>query len=255
VALGALATSVAASIAVADIPAQLRFAQAPIAFVAGIGIWRSALVKRLSAGALVGYSVVDYLDRGEDRGSQLRGQLTQLLERLAELEQPYRHIDVVTYSFGSIAALDALFAFVQPPPPRLATIDRLVTIACPFDFVRSYWPDYFSKRFSLPGAPGEWVNFYAPSDVLASNFSNTTSGVVDPGAGPAPEAVITGRDGQPVGPSPLNVAYLLDGRDEPVAGLESLRLKGLRFHGQYWSSRVESEESVFDQVIEHLGPG
>lgn len=80
------------------------------------------------------------------------------------------------------------------------------------------------------------------------------SGFVEPTAAAAPEAAITGRETPVVAPPPLNIAYPIDGRDEPVTGWESMRLKGLSFHGQYWSSRVASEESVFDQVIEHLGP-
>lgn len=248
--LGLLATSVVA----VHMPKGLRFVEAPIALIAGLGIWRSAFVKQIGAAALIGYSVVDYLDRGEDRGSELRGQLVALLEQLAQRERPYEQIDVLAYSFGSIGAIDALFPFVQSPPPRLATIDRLVTIACPLDFVRSYWPDYFTKRFSIPGRPAQWVNFYAPSDVLASNFQDATSGIVEPTAAGAAGAAISGREQPRVAPDPLNIAYLIDGRDEPVSRLsESLRLKGLRFHGQYWSSRVASEESVFDQVIEHLG--
>jgi hypothetical protein len=196
-------------------PKGLRFVEAPIALIAGLGIWRSAFVKQIGAAALIGYSVVDYLDRGEDRGSELRGQLVALLEQLAQRERPYEQIDVLAYSFGSI---DALFPFVQSPPPRLATIDRLVTIACPLDFVRSYWPDYFTKRFSIPGRPAQWVNFYAPSDVLASNFQDATSGIVEPTAAGAAGAAISGREQPRVAPDPLNVAYLIDGRDEPVTG-------------------------------------
>lgn len=124
----------------------------------------------MGTAALVTYSVVDYLDHGEDNGSELRGHLAALLEYLAESEERPATIDVVGYSFGSIVAIDALFPCVQEPPPRLSTIDRLITIACPYDFVRSYWPDYFTRRFSRAGAPPDWVNFYAPSDVLASNF-------------------------------------------------------------------------------------
>lgn len=190
--------------------------------------------------------MVDYLDRGEDNGSQLRGQLAALLEHLAELKDPHATIDVVAYSFGSIVAIDALFPYVQEPPPRLATINRFITIACPFDFVRSYWPGYFKKRFSRTGAPKEWVNFYAPSDVLASNCRDDSA--VDTAL-----KRVEVRDGQPDPPFPTNVPYLIDGREEPVSGKDSVLLKGLRFHAQYWSSRVASEESVFDKVIRHLG--
>ena len=155
----------AATFAIGDLPTWLKILEGPILFFGGLGIWKSAIAKKLGSAALVGYSVVDYLDRGEDNGSQLRGQLAALLEHLAGLKDPHASIDVVTYSFGSIVAIDALFPCAQEPPPRLATINLLITIACPFDFVRSYWPDYFTKRFSRTATPGKWVNFYAPSDV------------------------------------------------------------------------------------------
>jgi hypothetical protein len=235
----------ASTLAVGDLPAGLRLLEGAILFIGGLSIWKSPLARKLGNTALIGYSVVDYLDRSDDKGSQLRGQLASLLEHLAERKH-HRTVDVLAYSFGSIVAIDALFPYVQEPPPRLATIDRLITIACPFDFVRSYWPGYFTKRFSREDAPGRWVNFYAPSDVLASNFRD------DSRLEEADERVEV-REGQPPPCDPDNVAYLIDGREEPVSGKDALLLKGLRFHAQYWSSRVASEEAVFDQVVGHLG--
>lgn len=247
VGLVALLGGLAGTLAVGDLPPWARFLQAPILFFGGLGIWKSSFARKLGSAALVGYSVVDYLDRGGDKGSQLRGQLADLLERLAELEDPPESIDIVAYSFGSIVAIDALFPYVQKPPLRLETVDRLITIACPFDFVRSFWPDYFTRRFSRAGVPGKWVNVYAPSDVLASNFIDGKDGI-----GEAVNAVEV-RDGLPRPSPPHNVAYLMEGREEPVSTGQALLLRGLRFHGQYWSSRIASEESVFDQVVGYLG--
>lgn len=240
--LGGLATTFVAG----DLPTALKILEAPILFLGGLGIWKSTVAKRVGSAALIGYSVVDYLDRGEDNGSRLRGQLAVLLEYLAEHKDRPKNIDVLAYSFGSIVAIDALFPYVQSPPPRFATINRLVTIACPFDFVRSYWPEYFTRRFSLPNTPPRWTNFYAPSDVLASNFRDDDS--VDEAS-----AKVEVRPDTPVPSSPDNEPYYIDGRDVPVSGWDSVLLKGLRFHAQYWSSRVASEESVFDQVVSHLG--
>lgn len=239
--------SLVATIAVTDLPRELKFLQGGIVFVGGLSIWKSAFAKRIGSAALVGYSVVDYLDRGDDIGSQLRGQMAALLEHLAELKPQHESIDVVAYSFGSIVAIDTLFPHVQDPPPRLATIDTLITIACPFDFVRSYWNDYFTRRFSRVGAPGEWINFYAPSDALASNFRN------DPEFDDDAIAGIAVREGQAPAREPTNVTYLIEGQEEPVSGRDFFLLKGLRFHAQYWSSRVASEEGVFDEVIGHIG--
>jgi hypothetical protein len=238
--------SLVATIAVTDLPLGLKFLQGGIMFVGGLSIWKSAFAKRIGSAALTGYSVVDYLDRGDDIGSQLRGQMAALLEHLGELKPPYESIDVVAYSFGSIVAIDTLFPHAQDPPPRLATIDTLITIACPFDFVRSYWNDYFTRRFSRAGAPDEWINVYAPSDVLASNFRNDPE-LNDSIAG------IGVREGQAPAREPTNVAYLIDGQEKPVSGKDFFLLKGLRFHAQYWSSRVASEEGVFDEVIAHIG--
>jgi hypothetical protein len=242
----ALLAAFATTLVVDDLPPRLRAFGGVILAFGGWGIWKSPFVKKLGTAALVIYSVVDYLDRGEDNGSQLRGRLAGLLEYLAESEEPPATIEVVAYSFGSIVAIDALFPYVQQPPPRLSTIDRLITIACPYDFVRNYWPDYFTRRFSRAGAPADWINFYAPSDVLASNFRD------DATTGSAVRHVEV-REEYPPPPAVVNVPYLIDGRDEPVSGRDSLLLKGLRFHGEYWSSRVASEEGVFDQVIGRLG--
>lgn len=87
--------SLVSTIAVTDLPAELKFLQGGIMFVGGLSIWKSAFAKRIGSAALVGYSVVDYLDRGDDVGSQLRGQMAALLEQLGELKPPHESIDVV----------------------------------------------------------------------------------------------------------------------------------------------------------------
>jgi hypothetical protein len=243
----AILAGLASTLAADELPKLLHGAVAIAAGFGGWGIWKSSFAKRVGQSALIGYSVVDYLDRGEDDCAALRGQLAALVDYFGELgDDGPKHVDVLAYSFGSIVALDALFPFVGKPPHHLTAINRLITIGCPFDFIRTYWPDYFTKRFSVEHAPRGWFNFYAPSDVLASNFREDSENA-EAAAG------IEVRPGNVAPPQPVNRPYYIDGRDEPVSGLDSLLLKGLRFHAAYWSSRVASEESVFDEVIPLLG--
>lgn len=250
--LGTAAGTVGVAL-LASVPDWLAFVLGPVGALGGLSIWKSATARKIGGAALVVYSVIDYLDRSNDKGSLLRGQLAQLLEHLAELKQPHASVDVVAYSFGSIVAIDAFFPYVQAPPRRLTTTNSLITIACPFDFVRSYWPGYFTGRFSRAGAPAAWVNFYAPSDVLASRFGDPAEAEKTAGAhGPAPLRVEV-RAGQAPPPLPEDVPYLGEGREEPVSLGQAVALKGLRVHGQYWSSRVANEEGVWIQVIDFIG--
>jgi hypothetical protein len=53
------------------------------------------------------------------------------------------------------------------------SVHTLVTIGCPFDFVRTFWSDYFDEsRDYTDKVPLRWLNVYSPVDVLGSNFRN-----------------------------------------------------------------------------------
>jgi hypothetical protein len=91
----------------------------------------------------------------------------KLLEVEANVGAP---IHVLAYSFGSIVILDALC----PPETverheRLALVQSLVTVGCPVDIVRLYYPDYFDQRLH-PRLEIPWCNLFIPADVLGSNL-------------------------------------------------------------------------------------
>jgi hypothetical protein len=111
-----------------------------------------------------------YLSTG-DRRPSLTGQVYSLLEHISEKDPQYQNLHIVAYSFGSIVALDAMFPD-DMPSRRNCDITTLVTIGCPFAFIRTFWTDYFQDRDCLDGAPQKWLNIYAEADVMATNFQN-----------------------------------------------------------------------------------
>ena len=70
----------------------------------------------------------------------------------------------------------------------LSTVKNLVTIGCPFDMVRTYWPNYFINRQRQSNAPVQWINIYAPLDVFGSNFRD------DDKTDDAEQGIVVGAD-------------------------------------------------------------
>lgn len=152
----------------------------------------------------------------------------------------YGRVHIIGYSFGSVISLDSLFPRGgQTPPPSASAIDGLVTIACPFDFIRSYWPDYFMNRGQIDGAPKRWLNIYRRDDILASNFND--------GAGKPRGVGIKGANER----MPENFLF---GPDEP-AGADALLLQGFRAHGDYWSKETLLDRNAFNEAVAFLFRG
>ncbi|PKB63988.1 MAG: hypothetical protein BZY80_04520 [SAR202 cluster bacterium Io17-Chloro-G2] len=127
------------------------------------GIWRSALD---SATNFI-LAISGYVAAGAQRDVMV-GRFASFVKRLAQ-EEGYHEVHIVSYSMGSIIALDALFPFA-PPILGFNKVATLCTIGCPADVIQTYWPGYFEERHSLKGAPQHWVNIFFPSDLFASNF-------------------------------------------------------------------------------------
>lgn len=223
-----------------------------------------------------------YLSVDERRGS-LQGQFAALLNHLAEKDDvKYDTIHVIGYSFGSIVALDALFPH-NKPGPRFDRIDTLVTIGCPFDFIRTYWPDYFKGRKRREGTPRRWINIYARADVLGSNFRDeqTHSLMNIFGGGQSKsvdeqsllrgiEMVYEESANKNVVDAPSddtsvkdaasdNKLYpddnLLYGKDkslEEYRRIERLLLIGFQKHQAYWEGEEGQDVNSYDLVIERL---
>lgn len=82
-------------------------------------------------------------------------------------------VHVLAYSFGSIVALDTYTASVTSPSITEGTrgTTSIVTVGCPYDFVKLYLPGHFADRKPLR-AEIAWHNVFIASDVFGSNFSS-----------------------------------------------------------------------------------
>lgn len=130
------------------------------------------------SGAAVEFLCLNYYLSMGDRRNVLIGHVSALLEDICEQGQ-YERIHVLAYSFGSVVALDALFPILREPTTRFNKIDTLVTIGCPLDTIRLFWPQYFRERRKLRDVPKRWLNIYSRVDVLSSNFNNRDSEVTE----------------------------------------------------------------------------
>ena len=187
------------------------------------------------------------------RKQQMSFQLVSLLDRIREVEAEgkvkYRRVILLGYSFGSILALDTLFPpGAAGPEERVRMVDTLVTIGCPVDLIRTFWPRYFSGRAALPATPQRWVNVYSSSDILGSNFRDG-----DDEGGDAQVGVGVANEPESRHPSAEdNIRY------SPGAGLESksllasLTLNGFQVHSRYWGREPEGEINCFSDVVRAL---
>jgi hypothetical protein len=191
------------------------------------------------------YCLSGYLDVGARRAVMI-GRLEALLEHLAEKPVPPPRVHVVGYSFGSVLALDALLPQGRAAGPRFGMVTSLVTIGCPFDLIRTFWPRHFTGR-RLDAAPAfpRWINVYSSADVLGSNFRN------DQADGAATESVTLDAQSAGKPPLPENVPYA----NRALGALEILLFAGLRAHSIYWEEKFEAEDSCFHDVVARLWEG
>jgi hypothetical protein len=191
--------------------------------------------------------LISYLTSGE-RSNAIAGKLDRLIEYIAEKEDlNYRHIHVIGYSFGSIVTLDALFPSTRTPGPRFEKIHTLVTIGCPYDIVRNYYPGYFSNRTRRSNIPRRWFNVYTPVDVLSSNFSD------DGGVTKATRTIeLRGESNEKLEP-PINILYAEGAFPKTQLSIwDVVMLMGFRSHTIYWGPTYESEITCFHQIIPEM---
>jgi hypothetical protein len=82
--------------------------------------------------------------------------------RCLRVGAPYTRLHVVCNSFGSVVAIDSLFPTGgSEPAKRVRDVHTLITVGCPFDFIRSY----FDARGGFAGVPRQWLNIYREDDV------------------------------------------------------------------------------------------
>lgn len=179
-----------------------------------------------------------YLEYGRCK-QVILGQLDKLTEFVLESEiaglKPDEELklDFHSYSFGSIVALDLLFPYVNNTSCHIRKYCKsLITIGCPYEFIASYYPLYFSERNSKLNDI-RWINVYSLSDALSSNFRND-------GSEKEPEFSISENIIKP-----NNIRYELTSANlsSPINFLMLYQIKAHRF---YWDNGPEGQSCIRD---------
>ena len=216
-----------------------RVMQLAVLVITALGLFNKADAKEaLNRVAIEASAATRYIsDRA--RYGPVAGELADLVDRIitrgAELGEPYKRVHVVSYSFGTLVAMDALF----PSGPTAAAfqhVSSLVTIGCPFDFIRTYWSTYFDNRQCAISGDFGWFNLFARPDVLASDFVDTDGR--QQGMTTA-QGTITPTSA-PFGPLPT-LAQL--------STIERLHFVGFVAHGRYWERGATHELNAFSDAV------
>jgi hypothetical protein len=229
------------------------FAEKAIVILTALGILTPQLKDSLNRAAVIYLGMVSYLDLG-NRRNILLGQLVELTEHILEKKSThctYRRIHIISYSFGSILALDALFPSGKTSIDRFKHIHTLVTIGCPFDMIRTFWRNYFDDRHPIPGSIKRWFNIYSPADVIGSNFRDDANlsgatyqfGVRDSQTELGKDTSIN---------TPVNIPYLEGPNPKNLTIMDWFMLVGLQAHDCYWEGSGESEVSCFYQIVANM---
>lgn len=209
---------------------------------------KSQIKERISLAATNYLCLIHYLNWGE-RNHAIGGKLESLMEFVSESDNEYRKIHIVAYSFGSIVALDNLFTWSRKPIDRFSTIDTLVTIGCPFDIIRAYWPNYFKERQSLAPNSPKWINVYSPIDILSSNFADVGNEKT------ASEQQEIGVEVQgSVVHKPENISFC-QGSCQGLGLRDILTLTGFRAHAMYWGEEFKGEITCFHDIVKKMYGG
>ncbi|MEI6623563.1 MAG: hypothetical protein WCP28_16860 [Actinomycetes bacterium] len=193
-----------------------------------------ALRRRILLGAQRIRQLLRYLSEPAE-AKEITDRLDYAIDAVLDQGLYAGHIHVLAYSFGSIVVLDDL----APPigtslsgTQRVSNaISSLVTVGCPYDFIRQYRPRYFEDR--APRRPDlMWRNVFIASDVFGSNFKRKDDDSVG-------SDVVTALNW----PVTQTIRYL---PAERLTFWGVFRMAGLRQHAKYWTANGGCWSSVID---------
>ena len=184
-------------------------------------------------------TIDNYIQYGE-QSQIIEGNLDALVEYIVENEEnPTIHLH--TYSFGSIIALDALFPIgTEPCNNILNNIKLLITVGAPYEFIDSYYPNFYSERTDKMSEKIEWINVYSTLDAFASNFRK------DNKAGTAQYGILDRKE------VPINLNYEI-ARREKYNLFSFLTLKHITMHKSYWDDSKSGQSCtrlIFNKMKE-----
>jgi len=172
----------------------------------------------------------DYIEHGSQR-QLLQGHLELLVEYISENETDCK-IHFHAYSFGSLLAIDYIYPFGNNPTKNAETFCvALITIGTPFEFVNSYYPQFYPNRKIELGDRLQWLNVYSIADALATNFRN------DAKIGDAQFGI------EKTSNKPTNINYEVSTIDE-ASITNFIMLNSVRVHGMYWDNKTEGQSCL-----------
>ncbi|GAB4500390.1 MAG: hypothetical protein OHK0019_38620 [Saprospiraceae bacterium] len=205
-----------------------------LAFTGAVYAFFPKLKESLTYLAINALSLENYFMYGEQRAA-VSGKFDNLLNDILEREGS-QEIEVHTFSFGGILALDALYPYENPASPLVARhIVQLITIAVPYDYIRVYYPHYFKERKSAKLALRKWYNVYSDVDVLSSNFRN------DPKEEPGTQLIV------PESVAPHNLRYNTI-YPTALSWADWITLIGFRAHNMFWDGRYPFAHSCYQRL-------
>ena len=191
--------------------------------------------------------IINYLTYSEKKFIIIE-QVCALLEHISEKETEYDKVCIIGYSFGSIISIDVLHQF-NNPPKTIKIVNSLITIGCPFDILKAYWPDYFENRKLLAGHKFNWINIYSPIDVLGSEFKEKK----DKKNKNIDNDKKTDKDIEKIKLKPdTNIEFNHGIIKRKLNLLDYIFLFGITIHSKYWRNVNEPDINAFDLVVQNL---
>lgn len=150
-----------------------NFSHYSISIASSMALLYPRFQEKLSLASTEFLCVHYYLKYGEEK-AKLIGGLSNLVEKISEKETDYTDLEIHAHAFGSVIAIDTLFPKSQNQVDKRVRkeVTQLLTIGCPFDFIRVYYPNYFNGREAAVNEIKNWFNINCELDVLSSNFRN-----------------------------------------------------------------------------------
>ena len=174
--------------------------------------------------------VDDYIEYG-GQSQIILGNLDLLVDYIAENENKSK-IQIHSYSFGTILALDHLFPIgTEPNNNSKNLIEILVTIATPYEFINAYYPRFYENRNLDMQDKIKWINVYSISDALATNYRKDS---------------LIGQSEHGIKNSnlkPININYEIS-TVQPFGLLNFLTLYHLKKHQHYWDISVQGRSCL-----------
>ena len=171
----------------------------------------------------------EYIEHGVQK-QLIQGSLDKLIDHITEVD-PDTKIQLHSYSFGTIVAIDHLFPLGQDVGGNTRRFcNALITIGSPFEFVNSYYEKYYVNRRMTMNDAIVWINIYSVRDALASNFRRD-------GQEKEAEFGITRTSMKPI-----NIPYEIASYKQSI--ISFLMLTSLKVHGSYWDTNVDGQSCL-----------